>query len=254
MQSPNFVQLPIDTELSRRHSLLREIMAGVAAPNSLASGLPNPETCGYPIPYFGDPSRALIATIGVNPSATEFGSNRWSRKIDVASDLDAVLVQYFNDPSAPPHPWFSGWSNVLRMLGHSYSTDAVHLDLSPRATKAMRSIETDTFVRMVANDLLWLPSTLGLCPQIRGALISGSVTKKYYIDEFLRRYLRSPWSLKLTSRLGDAHRGATSLYELVGPDRHIPVFFCSTSPSGDGGVRLASEVRRHLSILLAAGF
>jgi hypothetical protein len=44
------------------------------------------------------------------------------------------------------------------------------------------------------------------------------------------------------------------LYNLIGPGFTTPVFFCGTSPSGDKGVSLATEIRRTLPQLKAAGF
>ena len=85
---------------------------------------------GYPIPFFGDIENAVVATIGLNPSATEFTTDRGSRGLS-PSDIAAQLVEYFQ---RNPHPWFAVWERALRSFGASYRTNAVHLDVSPRAT------------------------------------------------------------------------------------------------------------------------
>ena len=154
---------------------------------------------------------------------------------------------------SPAHPWFDGYEKCLNILGHSYQTNAVHLDLSPRATKAMRSADRTLFLQMIAADMQCFLSALALCGNLKAAVMSGSVTGKYYFDEFLTAHLPSAYSLKIRTRLGHGPRGATALYDLTGPGLNVPVFFCGTSPSGDRGVRLAGEIRRNLTLLKAAG-
>ena len=144
---------------------------------------------------------------------------------------------------------------ALNILGHSYKRDTVHLDLTPRATIAMGTVSKTPslktrFLEMVINDMQqWFLSALALCSNVKAAIMSGSVTNEHYFDEFLCKYLPQGHSLKLKTAFGTG-RGATALYELVGPGFTIPVFFCGTSPSAPGnkGRRLATEISRALTL------
>ena len=248
----------LKTASAPRLALLQQIVAHCQATNVQYASLFRAEVNSRPIAYFGNPLTARVATFGVNPSATEFTGNRWLQPAVELAQLDYRSVNYFCNPDVEAHPWFKGYETSLNILEHSYQNpgraDTVHLDLSPRATRAMRSVDPKLFVKMVVADLKWFLSTLGLCKNLEAAIMSGSVTGKYYFNEFFIKHLPAPYSLKLNRLLGKKRRGATALYHLVGPEFSIPVFFCSTSPSGDGGVQLANEVRRNLPELLAAGF
>jgi hypothetical protein len=245
-------------------SLLAQVVAGVAATNAQYSSLFRPGLRTHPLLYWGDPTTAQVATFGVNPSAAEFTTGRWPQSCLTVAQLDNRLINYFNNPHVPPHRWFDGYENALNILGHSYKRqnkrDTVHLDLSPRATKAMGTLN-DTpllrtlFLQMVSADLQWFLSALALCRNIRGAIMSGTVTNAYYFDKFLLSSLPPSHSLKLKARFGTG-TGATALYDLIGPTFKIPVFFCRRSPSdpADKGVLLASEIQRNLFQLKTAGF
>jgi hypothetical protein len=234
-----------------REKLLTQLLAKAAARGENAAILPDFKT--YPIPYFGNVATASIFTLGVNPSAKEFSSSRsWPKTIN-AEDLDYRLTTYFNGRFAP-HPWFAAWESCLMLLGHSYRTDTVHLDLSPTATKSMRSTNRNLFLKMIVSDLMWFLSALALCPKIEAGLMAGSVTGRFYMDEFIRRYLPSDHSLKTHTSLGGAQRGATAVYTLKTSNRSVPLFFCSTSPSGDRGIRLKQEIMRYRETLATIGF
>jgi len=88
----------------------------------------------YPIPFFGNLSRARVVTMGLNPSNKEFTANRgWFA--DMSPDVIAErLTSYFESTTLLPHPWFKRWSEALTHINASYESNAVHLDLSPRAT------------------------------------------------------------------------------------------------------------------------
>lgn len=86
-----------------------------------------------------------------------------------------------------------------------------------------------------------------LCP-------AGSVTGRYYFDEFLLAKLPQPFSMTLRTRFGVNRRGATAIYDLKGPNLNVPVLFCCKSPSGDKGVLLNGEVNRLLAELAESGF
>jgi len=187
-----------------RQALLQQVVTGVNATNPkysrvAKSGI-NPQT----ILYFGDPLLAEFATFGVIPSATELTWERWPKATLTVEELDARLVDYFTNPIVPAHSWFDGYERplsvtgpdkALNILGHSYRSDTVHLDLSPRATlspsstkkmsKDDRKLFLQEFLQMIAADMQWFLSALALCRNLKGAIMSGSVTGQYYFDEFL---------------------------------------------------------------------
>lgn len=233
---------------------LERLVETVATTNSQYAPLLKPGVTTCPMPFFGNPITAEFVTLGVNPSATEFNGGRWPTSGVSTARLQERLINYFTDAVVPAHRWFDGYENCLGVLGRSYREDTVHVDLSPRATKAMGSADRHLFVRMVAGDLTTFIETLKLCRSVKAGLMSGSVTGRYYFDEFLSRYLPASYKLRLRERLEVRARGATSLYELVGPELQMPVLFCSTSPSGDGGIRLRDEVKRNFMQLGRAGF
>lgn len=239
-------------------------MQSVSANNSQYASLFKPESVTHPIFYFGNPQTAEIATCGVNPSATEFVPGRWPRHLTDAQ-LDARCLDYFSG-NVPPHNWFDGYEDpinggkALNILGRSYRTDAVHLDLSPRATISMGRVSNSKtlrplFLKMLADDMQWFLLWLAHCPNLKAAIMAGTVTKAHYFDEFLSKHLPSGYSLRVEASNGSC-RGATKLYTLAGPRFELPVLFCRKSPSDrkDKGALLASEVNSMLPQLKRLGF
>jgi len=143
---------------SARVSLLESLMKTFASTNATTYLRLQPDVATHPIPYFGDPGTAVIGTIGVNPSDGEFRGRGWPGTLDSAA-LEDRLTSYFK-AETPQHPWFRGWERVLNLLGHSYIRDAVHLDLSPRATVRMSEADPALFRQMVAHDMNWFLSCL----------------------------------------------------------------------------------------------
>jgi hypothetical protein len=273
-----------------RQALLQQVVTEVNAVNTTnqqyaeAKLFPldiNPQ----PLLYFSNPLTAEFATFGANPSADELTWKRWPNAKMTVQELDARSVTHFNNPDVDPNYWFDGYEEfpsgtspkALNVLGHSYRTDTVHLDFSPRATvsrstmgrrlrdKKITQAEYDIFVQryreMVAADLPWFFSALALCRNVKAAIMAGTVgndPKKDYLDTLLQAHLPPLYSLKLRQCFeADKKYGATALYDLTGPDLNIPVFFVSASPSytkGGKGVILAKEVQRNLCILKEAGF
>lgn len=111
-----------------------------------------------PVPVFGDPEIAKIATMGLNPSNREFvnaigealtgglrrfhslatlGLVKWSSASD--EQIDEIINscrQYFSNN--PYDVWFRSLDNILMEAGFSYYSKerhACHLDLVPYATK-----------------------------------------------------------------------------------------------------------------------
>jgi hypothetical protein len=84
----------------------------------------------WPIPFFGNPATAQVATIGVNPSSDEFDEQRGWASVTTTRQWKLRLRDYFRHP-VPPHEWFEPWRTGLAVLGLSYEDgSAVHLDLS----------------------------------------------------------------------------------------------------------------------------
>lgn len=195
-----------------------------------------------PIFFFGDPGGAIASTIGVNPSAGEFSPNRmWEGYNQIDKLLDRCR-NYFRQPSGiPSHPWFETWEKFLDKIGLSYraSPRAVHLDLSPRATRSMGALQAGggdlsaLFLDLIRNDLGHFFAQLRLYPEIKFLYAAGSVTKKFYMIEFLQRYsYRYECSFRPVMPFVRGGQGQIGLYQLDLKDGNPrQFFFCSTSPS-----------------------
>lgn len=147
----------------------------------------------WPIPFFGNPATALVATVGVNPSSGEFASKRNWADVGSLKDWKLRLKNYFNQTTRP-HKWFEAWRTGLASLdcSHKYGT-AVHLDISFRPTKAMlKNPTTDRreFRHMVERDVAWLFRLLPLCPKLRVLLVFGPIVRYNGSTENLAGFLR----------------------------------------------------------------
>lgn len=110
-----------------------------------------------PVPYFGDPCRAMIATVGLNPSDREFVNSRGneltdsSRRFHTLTSLDLLnwnglassqlesihnsCTEYFS--RNPYDAWFRPLDFLLKGTDASFYSSlfhACHLDLIPYAT------------------------------------------------------------------------------------------------------------------------
>jgi hypothetical protein len=132
----------------------------------------------WPIPFFGNPATALVATVGVNPSAGEFALDRDWADVKNTHDWKLRLRDYFRH-DVPAHEWFEPWRIGLALLGVSYEEGtAAHLDLSYRATTAMlTNPKTDPaeFRRMVEHDAALFFQLLLLSPNLRLILTFGPI-------------------------------------------------------------------------------
>ncbi len=80
------------------------------------------------------------------------------------------LVNYFRQWNPPPHAWFTRLETKLRLEGHSYHFNTAHVDLSPRATRSMRSFiqQPGQFLNMVNADARqWFLVLLRLAKRLR---------------------------------------------------------------------------------------
>lgn len=147
----------------------------------------------WPIPFFGNPATALVATVGVNPSSGEFATHRRWSDVETIKDWKLRLKTYFTGPT-PPHDWFGPWREAFAQLGVAYENGtAAHLDVSYRPTKAMlRNPNTDRreFRHMVERDVAWFFRLLPLCPKLRGLLVYGPVVRFDGSPESLAAFVR----------------------------------------------------------------
>jgi hypothetical protein len=187
----------------------------------------------YPIPFFGEPDKAQVLTIGVNPSAGEFRGRDWPSGL-TESELAFRLTTYFENEKIKPHPWFRTWERGLRRLGYSYlDGHAAHTDISPRVTVSMGQCDPDIFLRMCFRDIQWMFRLLTML-QPKGLLMAGTVTKLHYMNDFIDLAAKSHgW--KMEGNCDSKGHGRIGFHNLVKDNISFPVFFCSVSPSSRNG-------------------
>lgn len=152
------LEKPSEPKADGLHEAVAELLHNLSEPSIQELPLIN---WGSPIPCFGDPTRARVATLGLNPSNLEFvdragselsgrsrrfhslgslGLDSWSQATDLQCGL--ILAQckdYFTQN--PYDTWFRVLDRVLRLTPFSYyskseeNPTACHLDLVPYATK-----------------------------------------------------------------------------------------------------------------------
>lgn len=132
----------------------------------------------WPVPFFGNPASALVATIGANPSSEEFKPVlRWPKvtKENRGAWKDR-LKNYFNQ-TTPAYDWFEPWRIGLALLDCRYEAGtAAHFDVSYRPTTAMltnKRNDRKEFREMGERDVQWLFKLLPLCPKLRVLLTMG---------------------------------------------------------------------------------
>jgi hypothetical protein len=227
----------------------------VALTNARYESLLDRQIVCHPICCFGDLEKARAITVGLNPSKGEFAPrDRWPASI-THNELASRFLEYFTRGNS--HQWFEPWSKALVHLNLSYTDgSAAHLDLSPRATTFVSDLknasEKNLFLDMVKSDLWTFFGTLRHCPKAKLILVAGSVTGKYYINEFLQRFAPD-YGYSLDGRFNRSEHvgnGKTAFHTLSGADRTFPVFFCSTSPSARDTQVLPQRVAEHAERLM----
>jgi len=199
----------------------------------------------WPIPFFGNPATARVATVGVNPSSGEFAPGRNWVAVESVRDWKLRLRNYFNQHT-PAHPWFGPWRSGLKRLGLSYEAGtAAHFDVSYRATKAMlrnRGTDPREFRHMVDRDIAWFFQLLTLCPQLQGLLVFGPVVRADRSTESLAGFVR-----KSAPRHGFKVTADGGLcLELKGQGMRS-CFLHEVTATGDGSItdQLAADLTRH---------
>jgi hypothetical protein len=188
-----------------------------------------------PVPAFGDPSKAKVATLGLNPSNLEFvdrsgkelqglsrrfhtlnslGLMRWSdaRTSHLGMILDTCRAYFSRNPY---NGWFRRLDAIIEGTGHSYYDSfahACHLDLIPYAT-ACKWTELNRQQRAslltAASDTL---ATILGESTVRLLILNGRAVVEHFqtIAGPLRKVEMASWSLPRTSTpvTGYAYKGA----------------------------------------------
>lgn len=211
-----------------------KIVAYVEETREIFAPFYRPDVLTHAIPFFGDVESAQVLTVGVNPSASEFVNRGW-HKIMTPVDLEGRLKAYFDQDPALWHPWFATWEEALTQIGLSYAHGAAHIDLSPRATAAMRThADQRGFAEMVESDAKWFFELLPLCQSARALLIAGCVTNRWYINDFIAKRAAPRYDYQFTGRAEPTGEARVGFHSLTSCGRRdLPVFFCSVSPSGN---------------------
>ena len=205
----------------------------------------------HPICCFGDPATAVAVTVGVNPSAAEFENGLWPHEPMEHKALAKECRGYFGRRDvASHHKFFTPWKQALQSLGLSYeSGDAAHVDLSPRATRCIRDLkpgfENELFLEMVQQDLWMFFATLDLCRKVKLLLIAGSVTGRYFMNEFLQRFAPNYGHALGGAFVRTAVKGPgkTCWHELADSKRKLPTFFCSSGPASKTPMLLPQRIQ-----------
>lgn len=145
-----------------------------------------------PIPFFGNIKTAKIITIGANPSSKELVDNQWYEDMSV-SQISNKLLSYFNNN---PHQWFDVWEVALNKIGFSYKDGtAAHIDLCPWATKSLSSLDshrlTAKTIGLFSESVPAFVETLTECTAASFVLMAGTVTKRYWLNDFIYKFANS---------------------------------------------------------------
>lgn len=112
----------------------------------------------------------------------------------------------------------------------------------------MAQTDPDKFLEMALHDVKWLFSLLDRLERPRLVLLAGCVTKRRYINHFLKE--RAPshgWEL-----LGAAQsvgRGRVGYHAFHKDGRMLAGFFCSVSPSANDTNMLTQRLNEHSDCL-----
>lgn len=188
-----------------------------------------------PIPFFGNISTAKIITIGANPSATELRNNGWSENME-ANQISEKLIHYFHNQ---PHQWFETWETALNTVGCSYYDDtAAHIDLCPWATKSLSSLDrlglTENTIELFKQSVPFFVEGIKECTNLKFVLMAGTVTKKYWLNNFLYKFVNTT-NFKILEKPYASRGGAfINKHKLIIDTKSVSAIFSSSSPSATG--------------------
>lgn len=220
---------------------------------------------GSPVPSFGDPTHALVATLGLNPSNREFVDNKGdelqcqlrrlhtlnSLGISAWSEADVrhlTLVldtcrSYFS--TNPYSTWFKRLDYVISGLNVSYyhsPSTACHFDLVPFATRRKWS-ELPTYQQSLLLDLA--QDSLGVIVRdspIQILILNGSTVVKRFESVAgcsLDAEVKHSWSLNRRSKRnipGVAFTGSIDRLAGIYLDRRVKVMGFNHNLQGSFGV------------------
>jgi hypothetical protein len=232
-----------------------------------------------PVPSFGNVSRSVIATLGLNPSNREF-VDRSGRELDGLSrrlpTLNSLGLKKWSDVEAthvtmiaeacreyfsrnPYTGWFRALDHIMSGAGVSYYSDscrACHLDLIPYATKCKW---TDLAIRERSSLLAVGGDTLaGLLrdSSIRVLILNGQTVvthlQKVANVEFQRTEMRQ-WTLPRKSGsgvVGVAFRGTLAQLSGVDLERSIVVLGYNHNLQSSFGV--TTSVKKSIATWVSA--
>jgi len=225
-------------------------------------------TGSTPVVVFGDPRRAAVATLGLNPSVSEFeeggveleGALRrfeTLRSLDVRSLDDApdeAIVRvwrrcndYFH---GNPYRWFNPLEVILGAVDASYYADtACHLDLSQWATNpSWSSLPRSARERLVAEDADFLQLQLKSEP-IRLLLLNGRAVLRAFQDVLGGRLGREQETVTDRSVAAELYSGRIGQVVAIGWSTNLQSSFGVTI---DFQVKLAASVRRIRDRIMSA--
>ena len=181
-----------------------------------------------PVPCFGDPSCAQIATLGLNPSNREFVDQRGfelsgadrrfhtlrSLRLRTWRDLESGHVTRMSDKcreyfqNQPYDRWFRVLDKLISILGVSYysaTSSACHLDLVPYATHLKWTGLEQRYKDRLVYESADVLSALILRSSIRVLILNGISVVKAFESLAQTELERAPvvkWSLPRASGAG----------------------------------------------------
>jgi hypothetical protein len=215
----------------RPYQLLSDLNAEAPKVRAAFNDLFDPNLVTIPIPFFGDVLGAKVITVGLNPSDGEIRGRGWHQPITPAAICDRLLI-YFNNPQFQSHPWFGAWEQALNEIGISYfDGTAAHVDLCPWATRPMSNLpDHNRFELLVNQSVPWFWRCMQIPANLRLVLMAGTMTKKYYLNEFLAKTRTSDGD-ELIGKVSRGGKAFVGYHQLRLSGKLVPVFFCSVSPS-----------------------
>jgi len=227
-----------------------------------------------PVPAFGDPSRAVVATLGLNPSNREFvdvDGTELSGDRRRFHTLSSLGLQRWADASAhhvhqiaeycrhyfrrnPYDTWFRQLDAVISGTGYSYyeqRSHACHLDLVPFATQSkwtgLTSAQRAALLAIAGNTLALLLRE----SSVRLLILNGaSVVHMFRIiaDAILLEQRMSSWALRRGGSpkvAGIAYSGAMQELSGIALGRTITILGFNHNLQSSFGV--TKEIRRSIA-------
>ena len=103
---------------------------------------------------------------------------------------------------------------------------------------------------MIKEDIGSFFETLPLCQRAKVLLIAGTVTKEFYINEFIRDQAQNH-GFELAGCFERGGQANFAFYELKNRTRKWPVFYCSVGPGADSSYRLIQRVTENRERLIS---